>query len=41
MAQLAIFIRRTDDKYNITEEMTVLVLLKNRSKSPEAACMKQ
>ena len=33
MAQLAIFIRGTDNKYNITEEMASLVPLKGTTKS--------
>jgi len=33
MAQLAIFIRGTDDEYNVTDEMTALVPLKDTSKS--------
>ena len=33
MAQLAIFIRGTDNKYNVSEEMASLVPLKDTSKS--------
>ena len=33
MAQLAIFIRDIDDKYNVTEEMASLVPLKDTTKS--------
>ena len=32
-AQVAIFIRGTDDEYNVTEEMTFLVPLKDTTKS--------
>ena len=33
MVQLAIFIRGIDDEYNVTEEMTFLVPLKDTTKS--------
>ena len=33
MAQFAIFLRRTDDEYNVTEEMASLVPLKDTTKS--------